>query len=239
MEKTKYYRINKKVFWCCIVLIICLCCMSLFANGEYLIKEKDSHVSIEKSTFVEYGEKQSELANAVDCYLCGSTNRSVASLYGGYDTIGIIDFLEWNVLDLRLQIYDSDGNLICDDLGTDEVFGRTEMYEYMIESIPARGTAEAEMEAEGADINEKLLTNHLCQGCLDKATKTLGSDIYVNGKIQYVPFCLVDYQTMELYSLQRDNSCYYVRDYRIEVVRDDAIVKVQVYHQPKTIEGTS
>lgn len=239
MEKKKYYCINKRLFWSCIILIICFWCTSLFVKEQYQITENRKDLSIEKSTYVEYGDKQSELTNKVDCYLCGSTNRSVASLYGGHDTIGIIDFQEWNILDLRLQIYDTDGNSNSDESGTDEVFGRTEKFEYMIESIPIRGMAEAKVEAESADINEKLLTNHLCQDCLDKATKTLGSDVYVNGKIQHVPFCLVDYKTMELYSLQRDNSCYYIRDYRIEIVRDDASVKVQVYHQPKTVEGAS
>lgn len=239
MEKKKYYCINKRLLWSCIILIICFWCATLFVDGQYQIVENRKDITIEKSTYVKYGEKQSELANIEDCYLCGSANRSVASSYGGYDTIGIIDFQEWNILDLRLQIYDSNGNLICDDSGTDEVFGRTEKFEYTIESIPIRGMAEAEVKAKSADINEKLLTNHLCQDCLNKVTKTLGSDVYVNGEIQHVPFGLVDYKTMELYSLQRDNSCYYVRDYRIEILRDDAKVKVQVYHQPKTFEGAT
>lgn len=231
MEKERYYCINKKLFWCCIVFIIGIFSVSVFTIVRVQGMKKDENLTTQR-TYVEYEKQLSKLSDVSECYLCGTTNRSVHSLYGGTDSIGIIDLIEWNMLDLRMNGQDSEGEPDGEDAGTNEIFGKTDKIEYSIQSIPARGMAEAEVQSSYVSINDELLTNHLCQQCLDKVVNVLGTDAEVNKSPQYVPFCLVDYQTMEVFSLQRGECSYYVRDYRVEVERDHKKIEVQVYYQP-------
>lgn len=165
--------------------------------------------------------------NEEACYLCGEAEQSMMSLYSKYDTIGVIDLQTWNVLDLRLKTYDEDGNEILENSGNDTVFGNTNAIQYVIDSIPARGVAEAEFTFRENGINTELLQNHLCQTCHEKVMETVNTDK------ETVPLCVVDFETKEVYSLQMQKGSYFIRDYRIKVEREESEVYMQAYYLPK------
>lgn len=80
--------------------------------------------------------------------------------------------------------------------------------------------------------NKKTVQDNLCQKCLDKVTDTLEG--YLDwGKEEYLPFCLVDFETLDIYPMQEMNIAYFVRDYRVELEYEDSKIEVNVYYLPE------
>lgn len=92
MEKERCYCINKKLFWCCIIFIIGIFSVSVFTIVREQGMKKKENLSTQR-THVEYEKQLSKLSDVSECYLCGTSNRSAHSLYGGIDSIGIIDLM--------------------------------------------------------------------------------------------------------------------------------------------------
>lgn len=77
------------------------------------------------------------------------------------------------------------------------------------------------------------MQKHLCQTCLDKVLEVM--EVYGPEDETAKPrdLCLVDFQTLELYSLQGDYISYYVRDYYVQI--DDSKegeVKISAIYAP-------
>lgn len=84
----------------------------------------------------------------------------------------------------------------------------------------------------------KKVQKHLCQTCLDKVLEVM--EIYGPEDETAKPrdLCLVDFQTLELYSPQEDYISYYVRDYYVQV--DDSKedeVKISAFYAPVLENG--
>ena len=47
--------------------------------------------------------------------------------------------------------------------------------------------------------------------------------------------CIVDFKTLEIYSLQDYWRAYFVRDYYVEMDFDDNIVRTEVFYLPERI----
>lgn len=63
----------------------------------------------------------------------------------------------------------------------------------------------------------KKVQSNLCQTCLDKVLEVMEVYTPENEAARPRDLCLVDFQTLELYSLQGDYVAYYVRDYYVQI----------------------
>lgn len=233
-KNIKYYRIRASVFWSAIVVIgllfsVIIC--SLFKSGNTNAADTNSAEHIE-TMHMEYGSISSKLKNTEECYLCGSHANSLMGYYRKFDTVGIIGLNQWYVLDLRLQAYDENGNKIDDSSGSTTSMGNTSGMDYYVSTIASRGRASATISSTDGMFNKKVVENHLCQVCLDKVTDTLDG-YFEKGKEEYLPFCLVDFETLEIYPMQKMNVSYSIRDYWVELDHQDDEVEVKVYYLPE------
>lgn len=233
-NKTGYYKIPKAVFWITIVIVIILW-ISMYLKIIHL-QDDVNNAEPEKETaatiHMEYGNIKSRLKNKEECYLCGNANRSLMGYYRKFDTVGVIALNEWYVLDLRLKEYDETGNPIENSSGTFSLFGNTSGIDYHLNATPSRGMASAIISSTNGMFDKKEVQNNLCQECLDKVTGTLEGNFEM-GKEEYLPFCLVDFATLEVYPLQKTNMAYTVRDYWVELEHRESEIEINVYYLPE------
>jgi len=228
-KEPKYYRIRVSVLWSTVIVVV-LCIWGFYkvanVNNRPIITEyKDT----EK---IEYGTISSQLKNIDECCLCGNSSRSLMGYYRKFDTVGIIGLNEWYVLDLRLKEYDEKGNELIKDEHSSTLFGNSQGVDYYINSTPSRGMAAATISSDNGMFNEKVIRENLCQMCLDKVVETLETYCEVGAQKEYIPFCIVDFETLELYPLQTPNLGYYVRDYWVDIEHAEEEIKVQVFYLP-------
>lgn len=226
----KYYHIRASIFWSSIVAIGMMC-VFVFSLYFYVGTETESieHKTLER---VEYGTIISQLKNSDECYLCGNSNLSLMGYYRKFDTVGIIGLNEWYVLDLRLKEYDENGNEMAQQDHSSTLFGNSQGVDYYVNSTPSRGMATATISSDNGMFDEKIVRQNLCQKCLNKVADTLETYCEVGVKKEYVPFCVVDFDTLKLYPLQTQNLGYFVRDYWIDIEHDEGEIKVQVFYLP-------
>ena len=233
-KNIKYYRIRASVFWTAIIvtgLLFSVIICALFKSENTNAADTNSAEHIE-TMHMEYGSISSKLKNTEECYLCGSHANSLMGYYRKFDTVGIIGLNQWYVLDLRLQAYDENGNKIDDSSGSTTSMGNTSGMDYYVSTIASRGRASATISSTDGMFNKKVVENHLCQVCLDKVTDTLDG-YFEKGKEEYLPFCLVDFETLEIYPMQKMNVSYSIRDYWVELDHQDDEVEVKVYYLPE------
>lgn len=226
-KKVKYYSIRASVMWfgviLCVVSIVCVTVLLLCGKDDF-------HP---ETVYAEYGSITSELRDKEKCYLCGSSDESIMDYYGKFDSIGIIGLNQWHILDLRLKEYDSEGNSVEKE-GRSSDYGNMQGVEYSVSATPSRGMSNVTIESTDGMFNERVVEQHLCQACLDKVTGTLMRDV-VKGQEEYFPFCLVDFETLELYPVQREKHSYFIRDYYVKVEQEGSKVFIQVYYLPERI----
>ena len=63
----------------------------------------------------------------------------------------------------------------------------------------------------------KNVQSHLCQTCLDKLLEVMDSYGEEGEESGVKDTCLVDFQTLELYSLQEHYISHYIRDYYVQI----------------------
>lgn len=165
------------------------------------------------------GQLDSCLKEKADCRLCGTSAESVAVRYEGKDSIGIIGLNEWAVLDMEMNTADNDRSFFSVVSGSSFGISQT------IESNPSRGMSKAVVSAK-EQLDTGFIKNHLCQDCLDKITATLVSQGDCN------PFVLVDFTTLEVYGMQKENLGYFVRDYWVDITHGTETV-VKAYYVPE------
>lgn len=224
-KKVKYYSIRASVMW----LGAILCVVSIAYVTVMLLRGKN--VFQLETVYAEYGSINSKLKEKEKCYLCGNSDESMMDYYRKFDTIGIIGLNQWHILDLRLKEYDSEGNFVEKE-GSSNDCGSMQGVEYSVSAIPSRGMSNTIIESTDGMFNERVVEQHLCQECLDEVTGTLTRDV-VKGQEEYFPFCLVDFETLELYPVQREKHSYFIRDYYVKVEQEGAKVFIQVYYLPE------
>ena len=177
---------------------------------------------------------KSKLEHTEECYLCGSNSRSLIGVYRNYEDLGIICVNEWYVLDMRIRNHDDSGNLMGSQGSRNVTYTSTgeDSCFYHCSPDSDRGISTVTI-SYGSDsiLDVKKVRNYLCQNCLDKLWEVM--EVYTPEDEEAKPrdLCLVDFQTMELYSLQGDYSAYYVRDYYVQVddSREDELKVTAVY----------
>ena len=224
MKEKKYYSIRVGVFWICLVTLVII-----FASTILLISRANGKT--EETVRTEYGAIVSELENEDECYLCGSSDASMMDYYRKFDTVGVVGLNQWVVMDLRLKEYDSEGNCVEKE-GSSSSQNNMQGVEYSIDATPSRGKASATIKSTDGMFYESTVRKHLCQKCLDKVVSTLERDT-VDGAKDFLPFCVVDFETLELYPVQREQHSYFVRDYWVQIESIDEEIELEVFYLPE------
>lgn len=77
-----------------------------------------------------------------------------------------------------------------------------------------------------------MLKENLCQSCLDKVLSALEYNKWKVEDKNPVPLCLVDFETLDIYSLQDTLHRYSVRDYWVVSSCEKSRVLVDAYDLP-------
>lgn len=184
---------------------------------------------------------KSRLKNSEECYLCGSSAQSLMDLFQKYEDLGVICVNDWYVLDMRIRNHDDDGNLTGAQGHINITSGGLGKgkHSYYCSPNSDRGISDLTIyDGEDDVFDVKKVQRHLCQTCLDKVLAVM--EVYGPEDETAKPrdLCLVDFQTLELYSLQGDYISYYVRDYYVQV--DDSKeeeVKISAIYAPVLENG--
>ena len=79
---------------------------------------------------------------------------------------------------------------------------------------------------EGNYFDVDKVCGYLCQTCLDKLDDVMD----VDGDSECpVGLCMIDFQTMKLYSLQEQYASYYIRDYYVKIESGEEKIVTAVY----------
>lgn len=154
--------------------------------------------------------------------------------YRKFDTVGLISLNDWHVLDFQLKAYDESGNEILNKTSSNMLFGNTGEITYSSHGDVSRGMAEIDITLpENYKLNKRNLTDHLCQSCLDKVAASLEYWKYKNEKKEPIPLCLVDFKTLDIYSLQDYYRSIFIRDYYVEMDFKDNSVETKAFYLPE------
>ena len=221
--KKKTYRIKSSILYALIIFIMLLMVILFYRSNLYeLWKEKNGMETIE------YSELESKLKIQDNCYLCGNNDMSLINYYHKKGEIGIIYLSNWYVTDFRLKPQD--------DIQTSGVSSvRTNMDGISIstDAIPSRGIVSTIVDfTEGEHIDFEMLKDNLCQSCLNKIADVLKYNKWKVECKEPIPLCLIDFQTLDLYSLQYVSSKYSIRDYWIVVLQNEKEIIIDAYYLP-------
>lgn len=176
----------------------------------------------------------SKLEDNKRCYLCGSSDNSMMDYYRKFDTIGLISLNDWHVLDFQLKNYDENGKEIKSKSSNQMFLGNTGEISYLSQGTPSRGMAEINVTlSDDYKLNTDVIENNLCQECLDKVTSTLKYWESEDERKKTIPLCMVDFDTLEIYSLQDYYRAYFIRDYWVEMDFKENQVEVEVFYLPE------
>lgn len=155
----------------------------------------------------------STLENPEECYLCGNHNRSLMSMFRGRDDLGVICVNDWYVMDMQIRNLDGMGGG-----GSGWTVGAEGACSFQTDRNPERGISEVMVEyGENSIFDVKKVQSHLCQTCLDKLLEVMESYGEVGKESGARDVCLMDFQTLELYSLQEHYISHYIRDYYVQI----------------------
>lgn len=197
-KNIRYYRIRASVVWFTIFIVVALLLCSYYRRDIH-----NAWLQLGGREQVSYVGLESKLDNVAECRLCGNADDSMMDYYRKFNTLGVISVNDWNVFELETQIHDEFGEQMEMHLGTRSTVGSTEEYNYKTNSIPSRGIAEIIITLpKEYKLNILGLQKRLCQDCLDKILESLVCDRWKNEEKKPLPLCLVNFQTLEIYSLQ-------------------------------------
>lgn len=223
-KNIRYYRIRASVVWLTVFIIVALLLCCYYRKDIY-----NAWLQLGGKEQVSYVGLESKLDNVAECRLCGSADDSMMDYYRKFNTLGIICVNDWNVFELETEIHDEDGMGMEERLGTRECIGSTEEYEYKTSSIPGRGIAEVIITLpEEYKINLLGLQKKLCQDCLDKILESLESVRWKREEKEPLPLCLVDFQTLEIYSLQENVHKTYINNLYVKTQKNNNELMVEV-----------
>ena len=181
---------------------------------EFSAEEQETRRTWERK---EQPPADSTLENPEECYLCGNHNRSLMSMFRGRDDLGVICVNDWYVMDMQIRNLDGMGGG-----GSGWTVGAEDSCSFQTDRYPERGISEITVEYGANSIFDvKKVQGHLCQTCLDKLLEVMDSCGYEGEEIGAKDICMVDFKTLELYSLQEHYSTRYIRDYYVQIDGED------------------
>ena len=231
----KYYSIRANVLWVCVLVMGILFAAMLgiiykekFCAGSELDHEQSERIEIT------YDHLESDLDDITQCYLCGNSNESLISYYRKFGTIGLISLNDWYVLNFHLKAYDENGIEIKESSPNNSTWGRTKEISYSSDGITSRGMAWIDVTLpEKYKLDMTFLEKHLCSQCLGKIAGSLEYWKNETEDKEAIPLALVDFDTLEIYSLQEYYHSYFIRDYYVEIDFKQNKVSVEVFYLPE------
>lgn len=233
-SNSKYYLIRVEVVW--IILSLFIVCMvsliSLCSRQNRGVKKEEEHAGYEHKI---QPPTKSGLSDTAECYLCGNNERSLIGHYRGIDDLGIICINQWYVIGMGIRSLGGKGDFVREKGGKrTSMFGTGEGGDYFrISQDFSRGISEVEIDfGENSVFDLNGVKDHLCQECLDKLLYVMDSYGPIGKNAQLRDLCLIDFQTMELYTLQEHERSYYIRDYYVQIIMDDSEAEVDAFYLP-------
>lgn len=232
----RYIKIRKDILWkvCVIIIIVILAGLLAFQIYNRIDKNKSDEYTPIEYVDVTYDHLTSKLSDSSECFICGNHEMSLMPYYRKFDTIGIISLTEWYVIDLGLKEYDEVGKEIKGDGNTSMGTTNLDTVKFSTTSTPSRGMASAKITPkDGCNLKTKELEKNLCADCLSKVAEVLEHS-YKKGeeKEETIPLCLIDFETLELHSMQGLYTGYFVRDYWVEFNFTDEYIELDAYYLP-------
>ena len=155
-----------------------------------------------------------------DCYVCGNRDDSLIPYYAVRDSVGIIHWNKHSVSDTEVRAFDDNGKEL---FGQDSFGTKMNSFGDGYGSVVIRGTPNRGFTNVSAYYNAKdevdldAMEEVLCQSCLDKVVEFY-SDQQEYGNAENLGttgYCLIDFQTRELYTLSDPYRGYFIRDYYV------------------------
>lgn len=236
MREKKYYKIRTDVFW---MFVISVAVLMFIGNSEKLqtIRQKNDEMDA-ASNWQQIEETTPALLSKLEdkkwCYLCGSSDNSMMDYYRKFDTIGLISLNDWHILDFQLKNYDENGKEIKDKGSNQIFFGNTGEISYLSQGTPSRGMAEISVTLpDNYSLNTDVIENNLYQKCLNKVTSTLKYWNSEDEEKKTIPLCMVDFDTLEIYSLQDYFRAYFIRDYWVKMDFQGNNIEIETFYLPE------
>lgn len=237
--KASYYLVRIEIIWGMTLLLIASVVLLIFSyrrQCEYVEKE-DENVAYEYKI---QPSVESGLSDIEGCYLCGQNRKSLIGYYCGNDDLGIICINQWYIVGLGIRGFEeqSDFNGTQENNRTSS-FGTGEGGEFFrISQNFSRGISEIEIDyGENSIFDLNTVKDQLCQECLDQLLSVMDCYGLEGEEAQPRDLCLIDFQTMELYTLQKHNRSYYIRDYYVQIDMDDRGAEVNAFYMPVLEDG--
>lgn len=223
-EGKRYYRIRAAVFWLAVGLFALLLLAVCFKDKLY-----EKWLRSGGMEDVTFKGLISTLEDKGSCYLCGSSNYSLVDLFRKSGGIGVISLNDWYVLEFHIKSRDESVNPSEEGYKT-STFGNTGEITYSSEGSYSGKMASIEVTLpEDFRLHTDILENNLCQECLDKVAESLEFRKWKYEEKEAIPLCLVDFQTLEIYSLQDWHKGCRIRDYWVELEHEGNKVSADVY----------
>lgn len=176
------------------------------------------------SAIVDKEEFHIEVESTIEqenCFLCGEADDSLMGYYSKKESLGIVHLNSLHISETRVRDFDDDGNELFQQGGSSTImnsFG--DGYgSVVIHGNPDRGYTNVDVSVSDKDeVNFDLLEDRLCQTCLDTLAdfyedQINNGDEENNGCSGY---CLIDFQTKELYRLSEPYRGYTIDDYYVK-----------------------
>ena len=240
-QDTQYNKIpcNQRIidyFWLSIlaVIIVISIIIAYYASAHEQASSQPVSAKRHSDIDVTFDALRSSLEDTSKCYLCGNAEESLMSYYKNFDTIGLISLNDWYVIDFPLKNYDENGNEIESAASTSFLSGNTGEIAYSSDGTPSRGMASIDVTLPiNYEVDTNMLEKHLCQNCLNKVAASLEYRKSNSERKEAISLCIVDFKTLDIYSLQDYWRSYFVRDYYVEMDFDDNMVKTEVFYLPE------
>lgn len=229
-EQYKYLKIRKDILLKVLAVLIIL-----FLTGILVFQIYESKSIKPEKEFVDvtYEYLTSELKDQTQCFICGSPQKSLMPYYRKFDTIGVISFNDQYVFDLGLKSYDETGKETDSSTNSSILSTHLDNVSFSLNSTPSRGMSHATITLpENYKLNTKILEENLCADCLSKVAATLEHSYCKGENGETIPLCLIDFNTLEAYSLQGLYTGYFVRDYWIELNLTENEIELSAYYLP-------
>lgn len=155
-----------------------------------------------------------------DCYVCGKRDDSLIPYYSVRDSVGIIHWNKHSVSDTEVRAFDDNGKeLFKQDSFSTKMNSFGDGYgSVVIRGTPNRGFTNVSAYYNAKDeVDLDAMVEVLCQSCLDKVVEFY-SDQQEYGNADHLGttgYCLIDFQTRELYALSDPYRGYFIRDYYV------------------------
>lgn len=224
----KYYLVRKEL----VIGMMLLAAVTSIGSLCGLLGKAETRQPAEKSAESAYREPETAVSKLIDkdgCYLCGNAEKSLMGYFRQFDDLGIISLNQWYVLDMGILPHEGEEEFASGGTRT-AMTGTGEGGDFFYSSqIPSRGISNVEISyGEDSIFDVDRVREILCQKCLDKLLEVM--DTY-EGEPR--DLCLVDFQTLELYSLQGHYRSHYIRDYYVRLDETEDGLEVEAVYAPE------